>query len=502
MPRNVCLCVHHDNVKLLFEAIHKEVHQFPLYSSEAVDRFVCSTNNEKCMTGMCESCPNWSDELRSQASLDEPVEWLQWERTEREVPRKREKPSKKKTKMEKVLKSGTVDDVISSLEEKMPAFLNHVFVKRKQSSFFEEKKSKLSAEEAVVQVDFSENYSCCYQDEVQSAHYDKRQVTLFPVVVWTSDSCQSYAIISDELQHDKQSVAVFINKVLFDFIKKAHPQVNTVHIFSDGPSSQFKSKYIVQLLYSLRQNTGLNLNWHYFATSHGKGAVDGVGGTVKRAVFTAVMTRKVTRVDDAKSFAKAAAQVCKATNIIFISQEVIRAEYSYFNLENATAVPGISKIHSVQPKDNGTVVLRKFWKQNQGLLFHKVSNESEDSMSSYESENGSSSKEEDVENGTGSSSEDDGQKNGICSSCEEDSQENGTGSSSEENGQENGSSNESNTEIHLVQLCRSSQRQQSHLHFHSIFKCWLRHCYLVILHSMEEALLIIRILQNCLGDQK
>ncbi|KAJ8353675.1 hypothetical protein SKAU_G00212420 [Synaphobranchus kaupii] len=36
----------------------------------------------------------------------------------------------------------------------------------------------------------------------------------------------------------------------------------------------------------------INPEWHFFATSHGKGAVDGVGGTVKHAVSTAVISRQ------------------------------------------------------------------------------------------------------------------------------------------------------------------------------------------------------------------
>ena len=42
----------------------------------------------------------------------------------------------------------------------------------------------------------------------------------------------------------------------------------------------------------MKQTKGLSINRHYFATSHGKGAVDGVGGTVKRAVHNAIMTRR------------------------------------------------------------------------------------------------------------------------------------------------------------------------------------------------------------------
>ena len=40
----------------------------------------------------------------------------------------------------------------------------------------------------------------------------------------------------------------------------------------------------------------------FFATSHGKGGLDGVAGSVKRAVWTAVSARKVTGVVSAEEF--------------------------------------------------------------------------------------------------------------------------------------------------------------------------------------------------------
>ena len=61
--------------------------------------------------------------------------------------------SPKIKKIEKVVKSASVDEIITALEEKIPAFLNHVFVKKKQSRFFEDKKSTLSFDEVIVQVD-------------------------------------------------------------------------------------------------------------------------------------------------------------------------------------------------------------------------------------------------------------------------------------------------------------------------------------------------------------
>jgi len=43
--------------------------------------------------------------------------------------------------------------------------------------------------------------------------------------------------------------------------------------------------------------------WNFFATSHGKGAVDGAGGTIKRLVWMQVLSRK-TIVKDANTYFK------------------------------------------------------------------------------------------------------------------------------------------------------------------------------------------------------
>lgn len=58
----------------------------------------------------------------------------------------------------------------------------------------------------------------------------------------------------------------------------------------------------------------LTIVWHFFATSHGKGAVDGVVGTVKRAVSTAVLKRQGI-VHNAADYARAATQRCPNVTI-------------------------------------------------------------------------------------------------------------------------------------------------------------------------------------------
>ena len=123
-----------------------------------------------------------------------------------------------------------------------------------------------------------------------------------------------HVLASDDLSHDKKSVAVFMDTVVNNFIRKSFPQVRVVNIFSDGPSSQFKNKFMAGFYHTL-QRKGLRIKWPFFATSHGKGVIDGLGGTVKRMVWGAMSTRKVSNAQDAVTFAKITAQFCKSVNM-------------------------------------------------------------------------------------------------------------------------------------------------------------------------------------------
>ena len=91
-------------------------------------------------------------------------------------------------KMVRVSKEGTLEEALETPESKIPFFLEHVFIQRKQSSYFEERITQLKSNEAVVQVDFAENYTCQYQDEIQAAHWCQEQVMLFTVAIWTKAS--------------------------------------------------------------------------------------------------------------------------------------------------------------------------------------------------------------------------------------------------------------------------------------------------------------------------
>ena len=52
--------------------------------------------------------------------------------------------------------------------------------------------------------------------------------------------------------------------------------------FSDGAAAQYKNRKNFLNLCHHKADFGVDAEWHFFATSHGKGPCDGLGGTVKR----------------------------------------------------------------------------------------------------------------------------------------------------------------------------------------------------------------------------
>lgn len=82
-----------------------------------------------------------------------------------------------------------------------------------------------------------------FQDEVQPVHWGQDQVALFTVAIWTKGAdnpvCESHVIISDDMVHDKKSVAVFMSQMFDKFIKKRQSNVKCVYIFSHWPRLQF-----------------------------------------------------------------------------------------------------------------------------------------------------------------------------------------------------------------------------------------------------------------------
>ncbi|KAG5880778.1 hypothetical protein JTB14_015287 [Gonioctena quinquepunctata] len=146
-----------------------------------------------------------------------------------------------------------------------------------------------------------ENYCCKYWEEIQAVHFGggRQQVTLHTGVFYLKNpddtvKAQSFCTLSDNNRHD--SIAVWAHlKPIFDWLENQRPNIHAVHILSDSPVNQYRNKFVFHIVshhlkYFLPDIN--NFTWNYSEPGHGKGAPDGVGGTLKRSADQAVAEGK------------------------------------------------------------------------------------------------------------------------------------------------------------------------------------------------------------------
>ena len=146
-------------------------------------------------------------------------------------------------------------------------------------------KSTLADNEAIIHVDFSENYQCGYAREVQSADFGvaKAHVTLHTGVLYTSKRSISFTSISDNKRHDAHAVWAHLTPVLAYLRNDVDSRIQCLHFESDSPSGQYRNRSNAYLMSTIPFNMGYSdISWNYYEAGHGKGAPDAVGAAMKR----------------------------------------------------------------------------------------------------------------------------------------------------------------------------------------------------------------------------
>ena len=221
--------------------------------------------------------------------------------------------------METLVKSS--EEFVPYFSQKVCELLPHAFIAMKQSSFSREVKENLSTGEYQVIVDFAENYAFTVQDAIPGFHWNNNQATVYNIVIYYKEETDikhcSLVIISDCLSHDTVSVYTF-HKILIQFLKSKFAVVTKILYFSDGAPQQYKNnKNVLNLSYH-KTDFGVDAEWHYYATAHGKGPCDGLGAVVKRAAVRAsLQSVNNTEILTSKDLFNWLSTTPRLTNIVF-----------------------------------------------------------------------------------------------------------------------------------------------------------------------------------------
>lgn len=210
-----------------------------------------------------------------------PITFSQW-RTVVEEKIIKNKPRKIRKTMKKEI-SASFQETLDLLNTQLIAYQKHIFIMKHQMTQLQNRKREIEKNEIIIQIDFSENYVTKYSTEIQSMHFgaSKKQLSLHTGLFYTSDKSKGicFCSVSENLDHQSHAIWAHMNDILIKLASE-YPNVTTINIFSDGPTSQYRNRsniyFFLKKIPSIFKNI-VNLSWNCSESGHGKGPMDGVG---------------------------------------------------------------------------------------------------------------------------------------------------------------------------------------------------------------------------------
>ena len=353
---SVCVCTIHQNVKLMmFGSKMPQIAELPSY--HVIARIVCNPAQPACYFRTCESCPSIEDfktELLSAYELEDidEIQFKRWTSTDRSELSSMVLP---------------LEEFINQFCERAVKLVRHDFIAKAQSQFLKNKKDEIGEGEFVIIGDFSENYSFVVQDAAQGFHWNCSQATIHPwVYYFKSDDGKlnhdSFTIISECNTHDVVSVHLF-QRMLIEHLKSSFGNVKQLYYFSGGCAGQYKNCKAFINLCRHKSEYGIDAEWHFFATSHGKGPSDGVGGTVKREATRESLRRPYdSQIISPKDIFAFAENGLNEMKFGYGTQEAYDEEERNLEerLKTAKTIAGTQKLHAFIPISETALQVREF----------------------------------------------------------------------------------------------------------------------------------------------
>lgn len=256
------------------------------------------------------------------------------------------------------------DDFVDSLCKALDILRPHAYIAEQQASYFKTLKESIKEEEIIVQCDFAENYSFVVQDAAQSFHWNNNQATLLTSVFYYKDGSDikhgSIVMISNDLKHDTASFFAFQKLLHQHLLRKVIP-VSKITYITDGAPQHFKNKFNFVNLFKYKDDFKVDAEFHFHATSHGKGPCDGLGGNLKRLAARASLQLSSDRaITSALKLYEWAKSSLPQTSVYYCPKDNIIQERNFLQprFDSAVTIPGTKKFHAFIPTTNGLIVKR------------------------------------------------------------------------------------------------------------------------------------------------
>ena len=168
----------------------------------------------------------------------------------------------------KVAETGSFGDLNDLFQRQIEKFCTHIFNIRHQQRQYQLLRREMSTNEVLIHVNFAENYVAKLPSAVQSAHFgaSQHQIALHTGVYYigANSSSHTFCSVSDSLQHAPAAIWTHLTPVLDDVIRNNGP-MDCVHIFSDGPSAEYRQKLNFFIMSNVLHSKGIpGATWNFF----------------------------------------------------------------------------------------------------------------------------------------------------------------------------------------------------------------------------------------------
>ena len=187
------------------------------------------------------------------------------------------------------------------------------------------------------------------QRENRSAYFDHTRLSIFTTCCYLRDAknkmiCESVTISSELSDHSRAAAITSVLIVIDHLREKQHvPLKNNFIVWSDGFSAQFQSQFVFKLL--SRIDSCLNITWCYNERHHGKGHINGTGGTLKDCVYHDVMSGKCV-IDIPKPFAEHVDKTVKRITYLYLPAKDVLIEPD--DIEASPKIKDNLEIHMIK----------------------------------------------------------------------------------------------------------------------------------------------------------
>ena len=132
--------------------------------------------------------------------------------------------------------------------------------------------------------------------------------------------------------------------MLVDHLKYIR-EFNRYVVFLGGAPTQFKQKFTMCGMTLLQQS----LSWNFIASSHGKGAVDGIGCKIKHDVYNTTLSNKLV-IKNLDHFVDVAEHCSKNITVLKCTAKHVLSTVKQVDedISDSAGIPGTQKVHCVK----------------------------------------------------------------------------------------------------------------------------------------------------------